>query len=441
MPDLDTIGTSETVDATGGPARARLSGAPLPAADDPARRRARERRRRFARRLRRGLLALAVAAASAGAVLALRPRPAPVDVGRTGRGPLEVVVEESGKTRVKDRYFVSAPAAGSLSRLIIEPGDTVNEGDVIAEIAPADSPLLDPRARAEAEARVGAALSAVGQAQAQAARATAARSLSEHELERTARMARAGSVSRQAYEQAEFEARMRAEEYNSALFAGKVAAQEARAARAALAGGRGSNRDRHLDVRAPASGRVLRVFQKSAGVVAAGAPLIEVGDPAHLEVVVDLLTTVAVQVHPGTPVTVHDWGGDQPLHGRVRLIEPSGFTKPSALGVDEQRVNLVVALTDPRERWAALGDGFRVETRLVLWRAEDVLKVPQGAVFRHGDGWAVYRIDGGRAALVPVRIGHRGETEVEVLAGLGPGQAVAVHPGDRVQAGARVDPR
>jgi HlyD family secretion protein len=168
---------------------------------------------------------------------------------------------------------------------------------------------------------------------------------------------------------------------------------------------------------------------------------VEVGDPARLEVIVDLLTTVAVQVRPGTPVTIHDWGGEPPLNGRVRLVEPSGFSKPSALGVDEQRVNVVVALTDPRNRWAALGDGYRVETRLVLWRGEDVTRIPQGAVFRHGDGWAVYRIDGGRAALVPVQIGHRGETEVEVLAGLTPGVAVAVHPGERVQAGARVEAR
>ncbi len=226
-----------------------------------------------------------------------------------------------------------------------------------------------------------------------------------------------------------------------ALFAGKVAAEEVHLARAALGQGGGPARDRHVDVRAPASGRVLRVLQKSEAVVGAGAPLIEVGEPARLEVVVDLLTTVAVQVQPGTPVAIHDWGGDRPLNGRVRLIEPSGFTKPSALGVDEQRVNVVVALTDPRDRWAALGDGYRVETRFVLWRGEDVVRAPQGALFRHGSGWAVYRIDGGRAALAPVEIGHRGETEVEVLGGLSPGVAVAVHPGDRVEPGARVEAR
>jgi HlyD family secretion protein len=225
------------------------------------------------------------------------------------------------------------------------------------------------------------------------------------------------------------------------VFAEKVAAEEVRLAQVTLGSGGRPARDRHLDVVAPASGRVFRVFQKSAGVVPAGAPLIEVGDPDALEIVVDLLTTAAVQVRPGTAVEVTGWGGEGPLAGRVRLIEPSGFTKPSALGVDEQRVNVVVVLSDPRERWVALGDGYRVETRMVLWQASDVLKAPQGAVFRHGDGWAVFRIENGRAQLVPVQIGHRGDTEVEILSGLAPGETVAVHPGDRVAPGARVEPR
>jgi HlyD family secretion protein len=209
----------------------------------------------------------------------------------------------------------------------------------------------------------------------------------------------------------------------------------------ALGKGEGSRGDRHVDAIAPATGRVLRVFQKSAGVMAAGTPLVEIGDPAALEIVVDLLTTNAVQVRPGTEVVIQGWGGDGPLVGRVRLVEPSGFTRPSALGVDEQRVNVVIALTEPRARWASLGDGYRVETRIILWQAPDVLKAPQGAVFRHGDGWAVFRVDGGKAALVPVAIGHRGETEVEILSGLNAGDTVAVHPGDRVKTGARVEAR
>jgi HlyD family secretion protein len=421
--------------------------APLDALADPGRGRARgrESRRKLGRRLRRALLALGVGASAVVAVLALRPRPVPVDVARVARGPLVVAVEESGKTRVKDRYVVSAPATGSLSRLTVEPGDAVAEGDALAEIAPTVSPLLDQRARAEADARLGAALSALGQARAQAARAAAAEELAARELARVQRLVASGAMARQPLDQAEFDARMRGEERASALFATKVAGEEVRVARATLGVGDDRRdrpaRDLHVDVMAPASGRVLRVLQKSAGVVPAGTALVEVGDPAGLEVVVDLLTTAAVQVSSGTPVVIQGWGGEGILNGRVRLVEPSGFTRPSALGVDEQRVNVIVALTDPRERWAALGDGYRVETRFVLWRSDDVLRAPQGALFRHGDGWAVFRVNGGKAALAPVTVGHRGETEAEILSGLSPGDTVAVHPGERVQTGARVEAR
>jgi HlyD family secretion protein len=301
--------------------------------------------------------------------------------------------------------------------------------------------LLDQRARAEAEARVGAAQSALNQAEAQTTRAIAGRDLADSDLARMRRLAQGGAAAPQAVEKAEFEARMRAQEQSSAAFAAKVAAQDLRAARAALSPDRRTGRDRHVDVIAPASGRVLRVLQKSAGIVPGGTPILEVGDPAALEIIVDLLTTAAVQVTPGTPVVISGWGGEGTLNGRVRLVEPSGFTKPSALGVDEQRVNVVVALTDPRERWTALGDNYRVETRLVLWRGEDVLQVPQGALFRHGDGWAVYRIDGRKATMVAVQAGHRGDTTVEITGGLTGGQTVVVHPGERVKEGARVEIR
>jgi HlyD family secretion protein len=401
-----------------------------------------KRRRHAGRALRRALLAALIAGAGLAVVLALRPRPVPVDAAPVTRGPLVVAVQESGKTRVKDRYVVSAPTAGSLSRVPLDPGDLVAEGQTLAEIAPSASPLLDQRARAQAEARLGAALSAVNQAQAQTTRAAAGRELAEHELTRMQRLAKGGAISRQAVEQAEFDVRMRKQEESSAAFAAKVAAQDLRLARAALAGDRaGSARDGHVEVLAPASGRVLRVMQKSAGIVLAGTPLLEVGDPAALEVIVDLLTTAAVQVTPGTPVAIDGWGGEGTLNGRVRYVEPSGFTKPSALGVDEQRVNVVVAITDPRPRWAALGDNYRVEARLVLWRGENAVQVPQGAIFRHGDGWAAYRIDGGRTRLVPVQVGHRGDATVEITDGLSVGQRVVVHPGERVTDGGRVEIR
>jgi HlyD family secretion protein len=400
----------------------------------------RERRRQTRRRLRQGLTAILGVGAAAATVLALRPRPVPVDVATASRGVLEVAIEESGTVRVKDRYVVSAPVSGSLGRLPLEPGDPIQEGDTLAEIAPARSPLLDERARAESEGRLGAATAALAQVRAQAARAAAAKEQSEHDLDRVRRLAASNSVAPEALEQEEFAARMRTEELASATFAVKGALEDVRVARAAL-GSTQSRGSGHVDILAPVSGKVLAVHQKSAGVVQAGLPIVEVGDPSALEVIVDLLTTDAVHVKPGTLVSVRGWGEDRPLSARVRLIEPSAFTRPSALGVDEQRVNVIASLTEPHEHWAALGDGYRVEARFVLWHAPEVLKVPMGAVFRHGDTWAAFRVDGGVARLVPLVIGHRGENEVEVLSGLPTGTTVVVHPGDRVRDGARVEAR
>lgn len=403
---------------------------------DDTDRRVRERRRKLTRAFRQGVLGVVILAAAVGVVVALRPRPVPVDVATTARGGLVVAIEETGTARVKDRYVVSAPVAGTVSRQLLEPGDAVAERQVIAEIAPVVSPLLDVRTRSEAQARLSAAGSALGQAEAQRGRATVADALARDELSRARSLAAGGSIAPQQVDRAEFEARMRSEELSSAVFAVKVAAEQVRVARAALA--EGATHDRHIDVLAPASGRVLRVLQKSEGVVQAGAPLVEVGNPDVLELVVDLLTTDAVRVQPGTPITIQGWGGDRTLAARVRRVEPSAFTKPSALGVEEQRVNVIAAFSEPRRDWAALGDGFRIEARLVLWRGEDVLKVPQGAAFRRGDGWAVFRVVSGKARLTAVQIGHRGETEVEVLGGLDPGAVVVVHPGDRVKDGATV---
>ena len=409
---------------------------------DASRRKARERRHALARNVRHALLAALLIGAATAVVLALRPKPVPIDAATAVRGPLVVAIEEDGTTRVKDRFVVSAPVSGSLSRLALEPGDTVKEGDPLAEIAPATSPLLDERTRAEAEARLGAALSSLGQARAQVARAKVAEDLAVQELERSRRLAANGTISPQALEQAEFALRMRTEELSSATFGSKVAEEEVRIAKVTL-GREGTNgrRDRHVDVLAPVSGRILRVHQKSAGIVQASAPLLEVGDPAALEVVVDLLTTDAVHVLPGTAVVIGGWGGETSVAGRVRRVEPSAFTRPSALGVDEQRVNVIVALLDPYERWSALADGYRVEARIVLWQGEQVLKVPQGAVFRRGEGWAVFRIESDIARLTPVTLGHRGERDVEIASGLGEGATVAVHPGDRVRDGVRVERR
>jgi HlyD family secretion protein len=419
--------------------KAVLSEAPLLTRSDPVpAATARERKRLVARRLRRGLLLLAAVVVAAGGVLALRPRPVSVEIAAASFGRLEVAVEETGVTRAQDHYLVSAPMPGTLARIELKVGDLVREGQTVAELAPLAVPLLDPRARAEAEARLGAARSAEQRARAQVAHAEAARQLADDELLRTRRLQEGGALTPQALERATFDARLRAEELRSAIFARKVSGEEVRLARAALGAGRGEVR--HVDVVAPVSGQVLRIQQQSAGVVQAGAPLLEIADPAALEVVVDLLTPDAVRIHPGTRVVVEGWGGP-PIAGRVHRIEPAAFTRASALGVDEQRVNVIVALVDPRARWQALGDGFRVEARLVVAELDRALTLPLGAVFRSGGGWAVFRIENGVARSTPVEVGHRAQAVVEVRAGLSQGDAVVVHPGDKVKDGVRVAAR
>jgi HlyD family secretion protein len=408
---------------------------------DDQSRAAREKRRQRARYLRRGLVVLGLLAAAALAAFALRPKPVAVDIARVAPGRLVVAIEETGVTRVKDRFQVSAPLTGSMTRVGLEPGDFVHEGDVLTSIAPAQSPLLDERTRAQAEARVGAASSALGQANTQIARARLALRQAQQDLERVRALTASGTYSTQALDDAVFAAQLKSEELASAEFAAKVATEELRSARATLARPGGEGGGARASVLAPVSGQVLRVHQQSAGVVQAGTPLLEIGNPDSIEVVVDLLTTDAVRVEPGTPVVITRWGGEHDLNGRVRRVEPSGFTRPSALGVDEQRVNVVVALTEPRARFAELVDGYRVEARIVLWSNDGVLKIPLGATFRHGDSWAAFALVDGHARLTRIELGHRGESEAEVVGGLRAGSLVAVHPNDAVADGVRVAPR
>lgn len=375
--------------------------------------------------------------------LALIPKRLPVDIITVERGDLLVTVDEDGKTRVKDRYVIDAPLDGHVGRIDLRPGDPVEAGTVVARIVPLSPPLLDARTKAEAEARLAAANAAKGQALAAVARAEAALSLAGLEAERQHALGPSGATSAQAVEQAEFEQRAKREELTSSRFAARVAEYEARVAEAALGRLRGKRfpGDEQIDVKAPVEGRVLHVFRESEGVVRSGAHLLEIGDPKALEIVVDVLTSDAIAIERGAPVMIERWGGDQALHGHVRRVEPSGFTHVSALGVDEQRVNVVIDLDDPPEVWAALGDGYRVEARIVVGDAKDVIKVHDSAVFRHRDGWAVYRVDDGDAVLTPIELGVRTGLEVEVKSGLEPGMLVIAHPGDQVEDGRSVRQR
>ena len=392
--------------------------------------------------LKWALLGLVAAAVVVTLVLAWMPEPVPVELGIVTRGPMEVTVDEDGRTRVKDRYIVSAPLAGTLARVALKAGDTVSAGQVVARVVPAAAPLLDPRSRVEAEGRLAAARAALRQADAAVERARAAREFAAREAERQQTLLRAGASSAQVADAAELASRMRAEELASATFGRRVAAADVEVARAALlrleqprGGGDG------FVVRAPIEGTVLRVARESEGAVQPGEPLIELGDPRALEVVVDVLTANAVDIHPGAPARIERWGGDSALAAHVHRIEPSAFTRISALGVEEQRVNVILDLDGDAAGRAALGDGYRVEARIGVWRDDSVLQVPAGAVFRHGGEWAVYTADGGRARLRPVQLGRRNPSRAEIRGGLREGDAVVVYPGDNLSEGTRVEER
>ena len=403
----------------------------------------RGRRRASVKWLKRGLWLLAAAGLVAMIAVAFLPEPVPVDLVAAGRGTLRVTVDEDGRTRVMDRYVLKAPLGGNLARIELDPGDPVEDEQVLARLVPLARPLMDAQSRTEAQARVASAAAQLRQARAAVERAEAALEFAEGNAARMRRLAERGTIPPQTLEEAELELRSRREELTSARFGVRVAAHQREMARAALGRFEGEARDgaEQMAVTSPIEGVVLRVMERSGGVVQPGTPLLEIGDPSHLEVAVDVLTSDAVHIARGDRVIIERWGGDAPLAGHVRLVEPSAFTRTSALGVEEQRVNVVVDLDSPRERWARLGDGYRVETRIVVWEEEDVLTVPASAVFRRGDGWAVFRVEAGVAELAPIRPGRRTGLAVQVLDGLQAGDRVVAHPSDRVSDGVEVEPR
>jgi HlyD family secretion protein len=379
----------------------------------------------------------------AAIIISFLPKPIPVDVAEVRRGPLRVTVRDDGRTRIKERYIVSAPFGGRLRRIALKPGHRVEAGaTVVAVIEPPDAQLLDPRTLAQAEARAQGAEAARRQAQALVERADANHQYAKAEVARARELYAARTVSRQELERAELAARMSEEELNAARFALQIAAYELEQVRAALVQ-IGPNRqpDWQFKVRSPISGEILRVFQESETVVNSGAGLVEVGDRRNLELEIDVLSTDAVQIRPGAKVWLEYWGGPRPLEARVRVVEPAAFTKISALGVEEQRVWIIADFVAPPEEWQNLGDAYRVEARIVTWESEDVLKVPAAALFRLGGRWAVFVIEEGRARSRLVEIGQRGEHEAQVLEGVTEGDQVIVHPGDRITDGIAVTAR
>ncbi len=428
---------ASTSDLDLAPVEAEVKVAPPPAPTPPAAPPPDDAPHRPARRRvgRRGVYVGAALLLVLVVVWSMRPSPLEVEVAAIDSGPLRVTIDEEGVTRLADRYRIAAPVAGRLLRIALREGDAVRAGQPVARIVP--NPL-DPRTLEAARARIAAAEAALRQSTARADQAREATEQAERELPRRRTLAAAGAISRESLEQLELATAARRHDQESARAVREAAAADVRAARAALLDasvGVGPAAAGLVEVRAPVSGRVLRIAEASERAVAPGEPLIDVGGSRTLEVAVDVLTTDAVRIRPGTPLLIDDWGGGQTLQGRVRSIEPEAFTRISALGVEEQRVKVIGDLLSVPP---ALGVGYRVEARFVVWSSPEVVRVPVGALFRAGGDWKTFVVEGGRARLRQVRVGARGEEMAQVLGGLRPGEAVVLYPSDKLEAGSRI---
>jgi HlyD family secretion protein len=391
-----------------------------------------------------GVLALALLA---GLVWAFWPSPLEVEVAAVTQGRFERAVQESGKTRVRARYTVSTTVAGRLSRIVLVRGDSVAQGAAVAVIAPLAPALLDARSQAEQTARVGTAQAGVARAQANAAAATAALAQSQQDLVRNAALVRQGFVSAAQNETVRLATQLRRTELEAAQQAVVAARFDLEQASAPLRrrddvgtrSDKGTTRD--VVVTSPVTGKVLQVLQASEGVVMAGAALMEIGDPTALEVVVDILTEEAAQVVPGTPVQLLNWGGAGVLQGKVRYVEPAAFTKVSALGVEEQRVNAIIDLTTSADQWKGLGDGFKVDVRLLVQIVDDAVMVPVSALFPIGARSGVFVLDGDHVRLKEVTVTARNGVQAWVQQGLSLGTQVVVYPDIQLEDGAKVKVR
>jgi HlyD family secretion protein len=382
---------------------------------------------------------LAAAALLALTWLARREPSQLASVARVVRAPLEQSFVEEGKTRIKQRYLLSAPVAGMVRRIELQAGDAVRTGQLLAEIDPVSSALLDPRARAQALADISNAESAALAARQRSAAAGTADEVAQREWQRLRQLRAAGVVTESQLDAARSQAAMASADVGVAAADEQIARRRLQAAQAALAEEGRAGRGKVLRVVAPVDGVILKRLVDSAMTVPAGQPLMELGDPAALEIEVQALSTDAVRLQPGMRARVLRWGGDDVLDASVARIEPGGFTQVSALGVQEQRTRVILDLRSPRRQWAALGDGFRVEVEFIVRQDSEVLQIPASALFRADAGWAVYRLDGKTARLTPVQLGARSALAVEILAGLQLRQQVVVQPDDRIKDGTRID--
>jgi HlyD family secretion protein len=372
---------------------------------------------------------------------AFAPRPLGVEVAAVTEGPFETSIEEDGKTRLHDRYVVAAPLAGTLARIVLREGDAVEAGAALASITPVLPAMLDERTRREQQLRVEIAQAQVQRVAARIEGAKVGLAQARNEQQRSEQLAKQGFVAPTKLETDRLAVLAAQKELEAAVEEGHIAGHEVEQARAALMAATHPG-SRGFTVRAPVAGRVLKVAQASEGPVALGTPLVELGDTARLEVVAELLTADALRATPGSAVRIERWGGDGTLEGQVRRVEPAAFTKVSALGVEEQRVRVLIDLTSPPERWRSLGDGFRVGVRIVTRSLPKVVKVPVSAVFPRPEGGnAVFVVEGGRARLVPVQLGARNGQEAWIESGVAPGAQVIVYPPPATRDGLRVAPR
>jgi HlyD family secretion protein len=403
---------------------------------------------------RRFLGALIAVAATLAVAWFVWPRPVGVDLATVLKGPMEVTVNDDGKTRVRHIYTVSAPIAGKVLRISnpddkhmmsLHVGDPVTANEtVVAVMQPTIPTFIDVRSREEIQAAVAAADAAIALAEAEIRRIEAALAFSRDDLQRAQTLSRSGTISTKALEKAQLDVATNEAALASAKAQLGVRRSErtAMAARlmdpASVAAPGGPNCC--IQIRAPVTGRVLKIVQDSEAAVPAGAPLLEIGDPLDLEVIADLLSTDAVQVRAGASVKIDGWGG-APIKGQVTRIDPAGFLKVSALGIEEQRVRVTIDFAEPSAAWSQLGHDYRVIVHVTTWSADDVLTVPVAALFRKGDDWAVFAVKEGRARTTLVKIAHRNARMAETVSGLADGDAVVLHPSDRVSDGAAVSQR
>lgn len=365
--------------------------------------------------------------------LILRPTPLLVEVGEATRGPMRVTVDEDGETRAHDRFIVAAPIPGRLLRVDLEDGDEVRENQLVATIEPLP---LNQQQREEVLARISAAQAAKREADARAEHAREDYEQCQRDSKRAEQLEQERVISAQALEQARNAEVTSREELQAAKSNASVAGFQIKVARAGLVGIEGGGaRNKVISLRSPVAGRVLRVVEKSERVLQAGTPVVVVGDPAKIEIVADVLTTDAVNIKPGAAVFVEGWGGDHALRARVRLVEPAGFTKISALGVEEKRVNVIADFVDSPD---GLGDGYRIEARITTWESADVVRISTSATFRESQGWSVYVIENGRARRRTAKIGHRNQMEAEVMDGIASGEQVILHPSNQLRDGVRI---